>query len=154
MIESTSNRRRAEFTVSHYDREAVDVECQATSRRIPTTQPEVSQEVRTSMGTAMPSTTSSIRTTSSSRPNMTTMSATPFTSAMGRAPPAETIRADGGGLMYNTTTLEVQDVDIAAPEGDIYHGVYPDFQLPLPNRPHLSDLLQGILNWYQTQTLL
>ena len=41
--------------------------------------------------------------------------------------------------MYNTTTLEVQDMDITAPERDIYHGVYPDFQLPLPNRPCISD---------------
>ena len=65
MIESTSNKGRAEFTVSHYNREAVDVECQATSRRNLTTQCEGSQEVRISMGTAMPSTTSPIRTTSS-----------------------------------------------------------------------------------------
>ena len=29
------------------------------------------------------------------------------------------------------------------PERDFYHGVYPDFQLPLPNRPRISDLFVG-----------
>ena len=32
--------------------------------------------------------------------------------------------------MYDTTTLEIQDMDITACERDFYHGVYPDFQLP------------------------
>ena len=77
-----------------------------------------------------------------SKPDMTPSSAAPFTTAAGRAPDAETIRADGGGLMYNTT-LEVQDMDISAPERDIYYGVYPDFQLPLPNRPRISDCFVG-----------
>ena len=45
--------------------------------------------------------------------------------------------------MYNITTLEVQDMDITAPERDIYHGIYPDFQLPLPNRPCIGDLFVG-----------
>ena len=107
-------------------------------RRTLTTQPEESQEVRTSMGTTLPSTTSPMRTAPSVRqpelpmnkPDMTPSSAAPFT-ATGRAPDAETIQVDGGGLMYNTTTLEVQDMDITVPERDIYHGVYPDFQLPL-----------------------
>ena len=71
---------------------------------------------------------------------MTPSGATPFTSATGRASPVETIRADGGELMYDTTTLKVQDMDITASERDIYHGVYPDFQLPLPYRLHISDL--------------
>ena len=34
-------------------------------------------------------------------------------------------------------------MDITAPERDIYQGVYPDFQLPLSNRPHFSDLFVG-----------
>ena len=34
-------------------------------------------------------------------------------------------------------------MDITAPERDIYHGIYPDFQLPLPNRPCISDLFVG-----------
>ena len=74
---------------------------------------------------------------------MTTTSAISFTSSTSRAPPVETIRADGGGPMYNTTTLEVQDIDITVPERDIYHRVNPDFQLPLPNRPCISDLFMG-----------
>ena len=45
--------------------------------------------------------------------------------------------------MYDTTSLEVQDMDITAPERDIYQGVYPDFQLLLPNKPHISDLFVG-----------
>ena len=67
----------------------------------------------------------------------------PFTTATSRAPVGETIQADGGGPMYNTTTLEGQDMDITAPERDIYHGVYLDFQLPLLNRPCISDLFAG-----------
>ena len=34
-------------------------------------------------------------------------------------------------------------MDITAPERDIYHGICPDFQLPLPNRPRISDLFVG-----------
>ena len=151
MIEATPHRRRADFSVSHYDREAVNEECQYVRRGTLTTQPEGSQGVRTLIGTTMPSTTSPMRTTPSARqpespvskPDHTPRSATPFTSATGRTLPVETIQTDGGGLMYNTTTLEVQDMDITAPERDIYHGVYPDFQLPLPNRPHIRDLFVG-----------
>ena len=99
MIKPTPNRRRADFSVSHYDREAVSEECQDVRRGTLTTQPEGSQEVKTSMGTTMPSTMSPMRTTPSSRqpyspmskPDMTPSSATPFTSATGRAPPAKTI---------------------------------------------------------------
>ena len=40
-------------------------------------------------------------------------------------------------------TLEVRDIDITTPDCDIYHGVYPDFQLALPNRLHISDLSVG-----------
>ena len=31
-------------------------------------------------------------------------------------------------------------MDITAPKRDMYHGIYPDFQLPLPTRPCISDL--------------
>ena len=37
--------------------------------------------------------------------------------------------------------MEVKD--ITTPDRDIYHGVYPDFQLPLPNKPHISNLFAG-----------
>ena len=36
---------------------------------------------------------------------------------------------------HDTTSLEVKDMDITTSEYDVYYGVYPDFQLPLPNRP-------------------
>ena len=71
------SRRRADFSVPHHEREAMNKEHQATSRRTLTTQPEESQEVSASMGTTMPSTTLPMRITPSSRLNMTTMSATP-----------------------------------------------------------------------------
>ena len=44
---------------------------------------------------------------------------------------------------HDLTTLEVWDMDITTTERDVYHGIYPDFQLPLPNRPHISDLFVG-----------
>ena len=90
-------------------------------------------------------TTPSIRQPESpmSKPDMTPSSAVPFTTTAGRAPVVKTIQADNRGPMYNTTTLEVQDMDITAPERDMYHGIYPDFQLPLPNMPHISDLFVG-----------
>ena len=72
MIEPTPNRRRADFTVSHYDREAVDEEHQDVRRGTLTTQSDGNQEVITSMGTTKPSTTS--RTTSFSRQPDSTMS--------------------------------------------------------------------------------
>ena len=34
-------------------------------------------------------------------------------------------------------------MDITTPDCDIYCRVYPDFQLPLPNKPHISDLFAG-----------
>ena len=107
MIEPIPNRRRADFSVSHYDREAVSGECQYARRGILTTQPEGNQEVRTSMGTTLPSTTLPMRTTPTvrqpdspmSKPDMTPSSAALFTTAAGTAPVAETIQANGGGPM-------------------------------------------------------
>ena len=34
-------------------------------------------------------------------------------------------------------------MDITTTEHDVYHRIYPDFQLPLPSRPHISDLFVG-----------
>ena len=135
MIDPTSNRRRADLSISNYDNEAVSGECQYVRRGTLTTQPEGSQEIRMLMGTTMPSTSSATRTVPSirqsnspmSKPDMTPSSTAPFTTAVDRAPVVNTIHADGGGLMYNTTTLEVQDMDITAPERHIYHGIYPHF---------------------------
>ena len=52
----------------------------------------------------------------------------------------ETLRPDGGGQIHDVTSLEVRDMDIMTPDHDIYYGVYPDFQLLLPNKPCISDL--------------
>ena len=32
---------------------------------------------------------------------------------------------------------------MTTPDRDVYHGIYPDFQLPLPNRPRISNLFAG-----------
>ena len=82
MIEPFPNRR-ADFSVLHYDREAVSEEHQYARRGTLATQPEGSQEVRTSMGSTLPSTTSPMRATPSvrqpespmSKPDMTPSSA-------------------------------------------------------------------------------
>ena len=58
-------------------------------------------------------------------------------------PRSTTLGYDKRGQTHDLTTLEVRDIDITTPEHDIYHGVYPDFQLPLPNRPRISDLFVG-----------
>ena len=55
----------------------------------------------------------------------------------------ETLRPDGGGQIHDITSLEVWDMDIMTPDHDIYHGVYPDFQLSLPYKLHISDLFAG-----------
>ena len=55
----------------------------------------------------------------------------------------ETLRYDEEGQTHDITTLEVRDMDIMTPDHDTYHGVYPDFQLPLPNRPCIRDLFVG-----------
>ena len=34
-------------------------------------------------------------------------------------------------------------MDITTPDHDVYYGIYPDFQLPLPGRPRVSDLFAG-----------
>ena len=33
----------------------------------------------------------------------------------------------------NVTSLEIRDMDIMTSDHDIYYGIYPDFQLPLPD---------------------
>ena len=55
----------------------------------------------------------------------------------------EILRPDGEGQIHDITSLEVRDMDITTPDHDIYPGVYPDFQLPLPNKPRISDLFAG-----------
>ena len=99
MIEPTPIRRRADFSVSDYDNKAVSGEHQYARRATLTTRPEGNQEVRTSMGTTLPSATSPMRTTPSTRqpespmskPDMTPSSTVPFTTTTGRVPVVETI---------------------------------------------------------------
>ena len=45
----------------------------------------------------------------------------------------ETLCADERRQSHNVTSLEVRDMDIMTPDHDIYYGIYPDFQLPLPD---------------------
>ena len=62
---------------------------------------------------------------------------------MDSSPQRETLRYDEEGQTHYITTLEVRDMDIMTPDHDTYHGVYPDSQLPLPNRPCIRDLFVG-----------
>ena len=57
--------------------------------------------------------------------------------------PRDTFHMDERRQTHDATSLEVKDMDITTSEYDVYYGVYPDFQLPLPNRPRISDLFVG-----------
>ena len=70
-------------------------------------------------------------------------STTAVVSTVDFSPQKETFGYDGRKQTHDLTTLEVSDMDITTLEHDFYHGIYPDFQLPLPNRPHISDLFVG-----------
>ena len=59
------------------------------------------------------------------------------------SPQRETLRTDERGQSHNVTSLEIRDMDITTPDRDIYYGIYPDFQLPLPDRPQISNLFAG-----------
>ena len=59
------------------------------------------------------------------------------------SPQRETLCTDERGQSHNVTSLEIRDMDITTPDHDIYYGVYPDFQLPLPDRPRISNLFAG-----------
>ena len=52
----------------------------------------------------------------------------------------ETFPIDERRQTHNVMSLEIRDMDIMTPDHDIYHGIYPDFQLPLPDRPQISNL--------------
>ena len=45
----------------------------------------------------------------------------------------ETLHTDERRQSHNVTSLEIRDMDIMTPDCDIYYGIYPDFQLPLPD---------------------
>ena len=55
----------------------------------------------------------------------------------------ETFHTDERRQIHNVTSLEIRDMDITTPDCDICYGIYPDFQLPLPDRPRISNLFAG-----------
>ena len=55
----------------------------------------------------------------------------------------ETLHTDERRQTHNVMSLEIRDMDIMTPDHDIYFGIYPDFQLPLPDRPRISSLFAG-----------
>ena len=55
----------------------------------------------------------------------------------------ETFHTDERRQIPNVTSLEIRNMDITAPDHDVYYGIYPDFQLPLPDQPQISDLFTG-----------
>ena len=52
----------------------------------------------------------------------------------------ETFHTDERRQIPNVTSLEIRDMDITTSDRDVYYGIYPDFQLPLPDRLRISDL--------------
>ena len=118
--ETTIPRKKVDFSISHYTGETASDLSQRDIqiRDMPTTQIE-------------------------DRPTVILRGTTTIVSTMDSSQQKETLRPDEGGQIHDVTSLEVRDMDITTPDHDIYHGVYPDFQLPLPNKPHISDLFAG-----------
>ena len=56
------------------------------------------------------------------------------------------VMPDGGGPMMGATTHQEESMDITTSGNDMYHGEYPDFVLPLPGQPHISDVFVGNSN--------
>ena len=48
--------------------------------------------------------------------------------------------------MMGATTLQEESMDITTSGNDIYYGEYPDFVLPLPGQPCISDVFVGNSN--------
>ena len=77
------------------------------------------------------------------RPLIVPGSTTVVVSTVDSSPQKQNLGYEERGQIHDLTTLEVRDMDITTLEHDVYHGIYPDFQLPLPNRPRISDLFVG-----------
>ena len=118
--ETTIPRKKVDFSISHYTGEATSSLSQRDMQRrgIPTTQ----------IG---------------DRPTVIPRSTTTVVSTRDSSQQREILRPDEGGSIHDVPSLEVRDMDITTPNHDIYHGVYPDFQLALPKRPHISNLFAG-----------
>ena len=115
--------KKVDFSISHYAEETIRDSSQrdTQTKDMPATQIE-------------------------DRPITVPRSTTAIVSTVDSSPQRETLGYDEGGQTHDITTLEVRDMDITTPDHDIYHGVYPDFQLPLPNRLCISDLFVGNTN--------
>ena len=97
---------------------------QISRKKVLNAQSEDRQKVRTSVETIMALTTSSMRIASSlrqpeqttGRPTVTPRSTIPLTTIGHPIAHEATLRTDGGGQMYDVTSLEVQNMDITIPE--------------------------------------
>ena len=118
--ETTIPRKKVDFSISHYTGETTSNLSQRDMQRrdIPTTH----------IG---------------DRPTVIPRSTTTLVSARDSSQQREPLRLDEGGSIHDVTSLEVRDMDIMTPDYDIYHGVYPDFQLPLSHKPFISNLFAG-----------
>ena len=56
------------------------------------------------------------------------------------------VMPDGGGPVMGATTHQEKSMDITTSGNDIYYGEYPDFVLPLPGQPRISDVFVGNSN--------
>ena len=113
--ETTIPRKKVDFSISHYTGETAS---DLSQRDMPTTQIE-------------------------DRPTVIPRSTNTVVSTMDSLQQRETLRPDGGGQIHDVMSLEVRNMDIMTPDRDVYHEVYPDFQLLLPNKPCISDLFAG-----------
>ena len=123
MVEPSSCGKRVDFSISHYDRETTTEEHQATKKESLTTQPEDRQKARTTVGTTMTLTSPMMTTPSLRQSDQTTggldvtpRNTVPTASTVDSTSPEETLRTDGGGPMFEITSLEVKDMDITTPE--------------------------------------
>ena len=53
------------------------------------------------------------------------------------------VMPDGGGPMMGATAHQEESMDIITSGNNIYYGEYPDFVLPLPGQPRISDVFVG-----------
>ena len=118
--ETTIPQKKVDFSISHYAEETI----RDSSQRDTQTKDMLATRIEDRLITVPRSTTAVVPTVDSS-------------------PQRETLGNDEGGQTHDITALEVRDMDVMTPDRDIYHGIYPDFQLPLPNRPRISDLFVG-----------
>ena len=120
IIETTIPQKKVDFSISHYAEETTS----DLSQRDTQTKDMSATQIE-------------------DRPITVPRSTTAVVSTVDNPSQRETLGYDEGGQTHDITSLEVRDMDITTPDHDIYHGVYPDFQLPLPNRLHISDLFVG-----------